>query len=641
MARKKRNDNKPARKINKQMVKRLMLVFVAILILICFLIGRLTYINYTSSDKYKKKVLSQQSYDSVTIPFQRGDIVDSKGTVLATSVAVYNVILDCYVLTSNKEYKEPTIEALLTCFSDVVTREQLLDYYENSSDKRYIVLAKKLPYEQIEAFEKKQKDEKVGSKIKGVWFEKEYQRTYPFASLANSVVGFISGGNVGTTGLEFYYNDTLNGVNGRKYGYLNSDNDFEKTVIEPKNGSTLVTSIDANLQSIVEGKIKEWNEAYANCARLGNGSNNTGVLVMNPNNGEVLAMADYPSFDLNHPRDLTSCFTQEEIDAMDDTTQGEKLNFLWQNFCVNSTVEPGSVQKPLTVACGLEVGAFNENNTFFCDGGEDYGQWIGCVNRSGHGMETVEKAIMDSCNDSLMQMSSMIGIDRFCEYQFNFGFGRKTGIDLPGEASTAPLVRTAEQMTAIDLATNSFGQNYNCTMVQMASAFSSLINGGTLYQPHVVRKVTDSDGNTMSTVDATVLRKTVAKSTSDTIRGYLKSTVSEGGAKYAKVDGYSMGGKTGTGETYPRKNDSYVVSFMGYVPAENPQILIYVVIDQPNWIKQDRSIFAQDLGREILKEALPYLNIYPDEEPTGANADRGVIAVGDDTSQKVTSNPQQ
>ena len=493
------------------------------------------YINYTSGEKYEKKVLSMQSYDSVTIPYQRGDIVDRNGTVLATSVAVYNVIMDCSVMTSEskvdgekvQKYLEPTIEALVDCFPEL-DKATLYQYAEERPDSKYIILLKKLPYDQIQPFVQMQeevddKGKKVNPNIKGVWFEKVYQRRYPFNSMASSVLGFVSAGDVGTIGLENYYNDVLNGINGRQYGYLNSESDFEKTVIAPQDGSTLVTTIDANIQSIVEKKILEFNAAYTNNHREGDGSLNTAVIVMNPNTGAILAMADYPNFDLNNPRDVSNLFTEEELETATSEDKMNALNQLWRNFCVSETYEPGSVQKPFTVAGGLETGALNTNLTFVCDGHETIsGSFIGCVALQGHGTETLEKSLMDSCNDALMQMATnYIGVKNFTEYQSNFGFGQKTGIDLPGEAYTASLIYTEDNMTTIDLATNAFGQNYNCTMIQMVSAFSSLVNGGYYYQPYLVSKVIGADGGTMSVTEPTVLKQTVSKGTSDLLRSYM------------------------------------------------------------------------------------------------------------------------
>lgn len=639
--RKRRKRRQPAKKFSRKMRAKLMTLFSVMLTAMCVLIGRLMYIEYTSGEKYEKKVLSLQSYDSKAIPYQRGDIVDSSGTVLATSVAVYNVILDCSVLTDKEEYLQPTLDALVSCFPEL-DRSKLEGYARDQADSQYIVLLKKLQYDEIQPFIELQdavdeKDKKVNPNIKGVWFETEYQRTYPYGTLASSVIGFTSSGDVGTSGLENYYDETLNGVNGREYGYLNSDNNFEKTVIPPQNGRTLTCSIDVNIQSIVEKTILEFNEAYRDNYADGPGSKNTAVIIMDPNSGRILAMADYPVFDSNDPRDLTASYSEEELEQMSEDEKLDILNRLWQNYCVTETYEPGSVQKPFTVACGLETGTVKKNETFMCDGGEQFDRWVNCVARSGHGTETVEGSLMDSCNDALMQMSYKIGAANFLEYQSIFGFGQRTGIDLPGEASAATLMFTLDNIKPIDLATNSFGQNYNCTMIQMASAFCSLINGGTYYQPQVVEKITDSSGNTIAANAPRPVKQTVSESTSALLKEYLLHVVSDGTGKTAKVDGYSMGGKTGTAQKLPRGNGKYLVSFMGYAPYENPQLVIYCIVDEPNVEDQPHSYFAQNIVREILEEVLPYMNIYPDEELTGKN--EGLDVTGENAQWNGNNKP--
>lgn len=635
-------------KLNRKMKKKLLLLFGIITCAFVGLVFRLMYIEYTSGDTYTKKVLSLQSYDSVKLPFQRGNIVDKNGTILATSVAVYNVILDCSVMTSKDEYVEPTINALTQCFSDL-DRNKLEDYAQNSKDNKYIVLKEKLSYDDIQPFVEMQdavddSGNKVNPNIKGVWFETEYQRKYPLSTLASATVGFVSDGNVGTVGLEKYYDSTLNGVDGREYGYLNSDNAIEKTVIPAENGKNLYCSIDANVQTIVENKIKEFADTYKNNARTGDGAEEIAVVMMNPNTGEIIAMADYPTFDLNDPRNLSS---YDQTDDMSDDGKMDLLNKLWQNYCVTATYEPGSVQKPFTVAAGLETGTLTTDMTFFCDGYEMFGnEKVRCVNRDGHGLETIEGALMDSCNDALMQMSYNIGAENFLDYQAVFGFGQKTGIDLPGEANTASLMYTLDNIKPVDLATNSFGQNYNCTMIQMVSAFSSLINGGNYYKPHVVTKITDDSGNTVENIEPTLLKKTVSQNTSDTLRNYLYNVVTNGTAKAAKVDGYSMGGKTGTAqmyddETHLRKKGAYLVSFMGFVPYGDPQLVIYTVINQPNVGDEAHSSYAQNITREILKEVLPYMNVYPDEEQTGINADFDITGNNPPIGNQTTGEPEQ
>lgn len=608
-----------------KMKKKLMVMFLMITVLLVALIGRIMFIEVKSGEKYEKIVLAQQEYDSTILPYQRGDIVDTKGSVLATSTDVYNVILDCKVLTSKEKYIKPTIEALTSCFKDL-KEEELYKLVEEKPKSQYNKLLKKLSYDEVQDFVELQNDTKNNPYIKGVWLEKEYIRSYPYGSLAASAIGYTTSGNVGIGGLEDYYNETLNGINGREYGYLNTDNNFEKTVKEAVNGQTLVTTLDVNIQSVVEAKMKEFNEALKNNAEEGDGCKNMGVIVMNPNNGEVLAMADYPDFDLNDPRDLSAYYTEEEIDAMSDEEQLDALNKIWENFCITHTFEPGSTIKPFTVATGLETGTLTGNETYVCDGVESVGgHQIHCVNRSGHGQITIEQSIMESCNDALMQMAFAIGKENILDYQKIFGFGQKTNIDLPGEARTDSLMYTLETMDDASLATNSFGQNFNVNMMQVASAFSSLVNGGEYYQPHMVKKITDQSGNLIEDIQGTLLKQTISEDASNQVKEYLYKTVSEGTGKTAKVPGYSMGGKTGTAEKYEtveedgvkktqRAKGKYLVSFIGYAPQENPQVVIYVVIDEPNVADQAHSSYAQNVTREILKEILPYMNIQQDEE---------------------------
>lgn len=647
----KRRGGKKIAKFSKKMQKKLVVLFVIIALLLLGLIVRLMYIEHTSGKKYEKKVLSQQKYDSTVIPYQRGNITDCKGTILATSVDVYNVILDCKVLNSDSADIDPTIDALITCFPQL-NETDLRNLITDKPKSQYNVLAKKLSYEEILAFEDMQAAEKEASdkksgdaekkgKINGVWFEKEYQREYPYGSLASAVVGFTTSGNLGMNGVENSYNSVLNGTNGREYGYLNSDSNFEKTVIDAQNGNDVTLTIDANIQKIVEDKIAAFEEEYRDAAREGAGSKHVGVIVMNPQNAEVLAMANYPNYDSSNPRDLSAYYTQEEIDAMDDDAELDALNQLWSNFCITYTYEPGSTVKPFTVACGLDTGTLDPNRTFICDGYETIsGHDIHCVNTNGHGLETVEDALKNSCNDALMQMSYDIGPENFSKYQQIFGFGTKTNIDLPGEARTDSLIYTEDQLSTINLATNSFGQNFNVTMIQVASAFCSIINGGNYYQPHVVKKITDENGNVIQEDNGTLLKKTVSSSTSELLKQYLYATVSDGTGKYAKVPGYSMGGKTGTAQKLPRGHGNYLVSFIGFAPVDNPQLLVYVVVDEPNAEEEFHSTFAQEIAKGIFEETLPYLNIYPDEDIVVTEETDPAEAPADGTTDVPDSAPE-
>lgn len=597
------------------MQKKLIVLFLLITVALTALIGRLMYIEYSQGEKYEKIVLSQQGYDSRIIPYQRGDIVDAKGTVLATSLDVYNVIFDCTVLSKQKkEIIDGTISAMTACFPELKA-EELYQKVKEEPENPYTILLRKLPYEQIQPFIEMQADSKSYPNINknAVWFEKEYIRNYPYGQTAASLIGFVSGGNVGTIGMENYYNNTLNGLNGREYGYLNSDNNYEKTIRGAKDGNTIVSTIDIHIQGIVEEKLAKFNQENTNGYLEGPGSKNIAAIVMNPQNGDVLAMAKYPTFDLNNPRDISAYYTEEELAGKNEEEQVEMLNDLWENFCISYTFEPGSTVKPITVACGLDTGTLNGSETYVCDGKEDFnGTPVNCVSRVGHGTETIEKSLMDSCNDALMQMSYSIGAENFMNYQEIFGFGQKTGIDLPGEEQGI----LYEKMTPIDLATNSFGQNYNCTMIQVAAAFSSLINGGQYYQPHVVKKILDPEGNTLETIKPVLLKETTSKETSEMIKEYLYKIVSEGTGSEAKVNGYSMGGKTGTAQKHPRAEKKYLVSFIGYLPQENPELVIYLIIDEPNFKEQAHSNYAQAVVKEILEELLPYMNLYPDEEMT-------------------------
>lgn len=620
--RSKKRKEKP-KKFTIRMKKKLVFLFLMIAVVLIVLIGRIMYIQHVKGATYEKIVLSQQAYDSETIPYRRGDILDAKGTILATSTDVYNLILDCKVLTSDvggkQPYLEPTLTALFSCYPELDEGE-IRALVADAPDSQYNVLLKKISYEQMEKYASLAADTKSNPNLKGVWFEKNYIRTYPYGALGSPVIGFTRSDNVGMVGLENYYDDVLSGTNGRRYGYLNSDNDLEKTVREAVDGDTIVTSIDANLQSIVENKIRAFCDTFENNYREGAAASNIGVLIMNPQNGEVMAMAQYPTFDLTDPWNLDSVYTKEEQEQMTEKEISNARDRLWTNYCISSTYEPGSTAKPFTVACGLETGTLSGNESFECDGLEKIsGYDIRCVNRNGHGTETVRTAIMDSCNDALMQMSYRIGAENFCNYQSIFGFGLRTNVDLPGEARTDSLLHHVDDMKTIDLATNSFGQNFNVTMIQMASAFSSLVNGGDFYQPHMVSKVLDENGNVIRMINPVRMKQTISEETSRQIKSYLYDTVSEGTGRYAKVAGYSMGGKTGTAQKSvggAKDEKNYLVSFIGYLPAEDPQLVIYAVVDEPNTHDQAHSTYAQNLVREILEEALPYLNIYQDEIPS-------------------------
>ena len=595
------------------MQKKLVLLFVAIILAFVFLIGRITYINAANGEDYTRIVLDQQQYDSRTIPFKRGDIVDRNGTKMATSERVYNVILDVKVMTSDEDSIEPTIQVLKDCFE--IDEDEVRDLIEESPSSRYNILKKGVDYETYKKFEAIDEDDENYPDVAGIWLEEDYVRTYPYNTLASDVIGFTVDGNVGSNGIEASYNNILNGTDGREYGYLDETSTVERTVKEAVNGDTVVSTIDLQVQSIVEKHILEFNGQHKNEASVGEGSKNTAVIVMNPQNGEILAEASYPNYDLNQPRDLTKYYTQETIDAMSDEEQLETLNSLWNNFCVSDTYEPGSTFKPFTIAAGLETGILTGDETYYCGGVLHVGDHdIHCSNRDGHGTQTLKQALENSCNVALMEIGEALGAEEFCRYQELFGFGEYTGIDLPGEGETSGLLYTPENMDAASLATNAFGQNFNVTMTQLAASFCSLINGGNYYEPHVVKQIQDENGNVTENIDPVLVKKTISEETSEVIKDYMLGVVQEGTGSSAAVEGYDIGGKTGTAEKLPRGNGKYLVSFIGYAPQENPEVVVYVVVDEPNVAAQASSSYATELASGIMSEIFPYLGITKSSE---------------------------
>ncbi len=642
--------------------QKLALVFALIVVALIGVDVRLAYINKTSGDKYTKKVLAQQDTNSTTLPYRRGDILDRNGTILATSEKVYNLILDPKVLLQNqdkedadKDCVEPTIQALVQYFG--LDESELRTTLSEKKDSSYVILQKQLTKDEISDFKAAQEDEKIGSRIKGVWFEDSYIRRYPYNSLACHVIGYTVTGNQGQTGIEEQYNSTLNGVDGRSYKYLNEDLEQTTSVQKAVDGNTVVSTIDVTLQEIVEKYIDKFIEDYTNKNTEGPAAKNIGVLMMNPQNGEILAMAGDVDFDLNNPQDLVGngYLTQEEVDAMSEEEQLDAKNQMWRNFCISDGYEPGSTVKPMTVAAALELGLVNDSTTFLCDGGQVIVQGqskIKCAKKTGHGIISLEGSLMFSCNDALMQMGAMIGYDNFLKYQQIFNFGLKTNIDLPGETNNASTVFTKDTMGPVELATSSFGQGFNTSMIQVAAAFSSVINGGYYYQPHVVKKILNADGGTVQTMNPVLVRQTISNKTSSLIRQYLYHTMygtadangNNPTGKKARVAGYTMGGKTGTAQKIPRSDRKYLVSFIGFAPADNPQVVCYVVVDEPNAdspTTQASSAFAQEIFKNIMKEAMPYLNIYataeiPEDMKDEVEAEQAAKAEAAETSEETT-----
>lgn len=626
------------RKLTKKMKLKLAGVFgIALLALVSLLVG-ITIINAKFGNKYTQQVLSQsqQQYTNKTLPFKRGSITDRNGTMLANSVKVYNLILDCKEVNGHETYKEPVKEALETVFGIEDSEIENLLENEETKDSQYQILKKEVTMEEKKSFEEANKvptDEeakkalgeeelKRRQNVKGIYFEDTYKRVYPLDSLACDVIGFTDAGNTATWGLEGYYNSTLNGSNGRKFGYLDENASLEQTIVEAVNGKNLTTTLDATIQTIVEKYITAFDRALS--AGPNNkkdakkkGAENIAVIVENPNNGEILAMASSGTYDLNNPRDLSGSYTEKEIEAMDDEQTKDALFNMWKNYCVSQNFEPGSTVKPIVVAGALESGAITENSRFLCDGGEEIGEdYVRCaVYPDNHGAESLGEVIQNSCNDGMMAIGRKMGAAKFLEYQQRFNFGTRTGIDLPNEETG--LLFTEDNMYEMELSTSAFGQGFNCTMIQEISAMAADINGGIYYQPHLVKEITDEDGKVVKSIQPNILKQPISEEVSADIREYMGMSVTDGTSKKSKVKGYSMGGKTGTAEKLNEKEKgNYLVSFIGFAPLDNPELLIYVVVDTPNVEEQASSSYPQFLAQAILSEVLPYMNIYMDEPTT-------------------------
>lgn len=591
-------------------------VFTAIVLAFVFLAGKAVALNLVKGEEYQKKVMSQMRSGSQIIHFKRGDILDTNDTVLATSERSYNVILDVAGLLETKtSYQNKkinaTVEALVKGFD--LDESDLREILQDESDSRYVILKKDVDYETGKDFQTKMDKSK---NIVSVTLEDSYTRTYPYGTMASDVIGFTSSGNSGTIGLEAYYNNELNGTDGKKTGYLSSGSSSENVVKSPTDGNSIVTTIDANLQAIVEKHILELNERLRDNYREGEGTKNTAVIMMDPNTGAILAEASYPNFDLNQPRDLSKYYTTEEQEAMTEEERLETLNALWRNFCVSDTFEPGSTMKPFTMAAGFETGKLTGDETYVCGGSYSYegvAKPVSCIATDGHGTETLKQVLENSCNVGMMHIADTLGAEDFCRYQHIFGFGEYTGIDLPGEGDTSNLLYTADNMQPIDLGTNAFGQNFNVSMTQLAAGFCSLINGGNYYEPYLVKEIRNAQGDVVETKTPVLARKTVSQETCEILKDYMLGVVEEGSGKSVQVEGYAIGGKTGTAEKLPRSQGKNLNSFIGYAPQENPEVMIYVVVDEPNLAQQAASYLATRLSADIMKEAFPYLNITKSE----------------------------
>lgn len=605
--RRRRRRGKPKR-FSRKMCITVFLVFCVCLFTFGVLLFKIYRINSKDGDRYRKEALSQQSYTNTVLNYQRGDVKDRNNTTLAVSVRKYDLVLEPRTLGKDEKKKQATIDAIAKTFgvaSSVV--EEVIQKKPNSMYE-HIDGLKELPAKKVDKFKKQIKKER----LEGVWFEEVYKRNYPLKTVGASIIGFMNSNNQGTYGVEEQYNSVLNGTTGREYGYFDSNMNLQRTIKEAKDGNSVVLTIDANVQKIIEDEIADFQ-------KNGTGAKTIAMMVMNPKNGEILAMASNSTFDLNDPQNLASMYSEQKIAAMTDKEKNENLLSMWSNFCVGSAYEPGSTFKPFTIAAALDENIISGKSTFQCNGVKKVAdREIHCSNRNGHGMLDLRHALMESCNAALMDIGLGLGRNKFSKYNKLYGFGQRTGVDLPGE--TSGLIHTKEELNPVELATSSFGQTQTVTMVQMLSGFSSLINGGNYYQPHLVKEIRNSNGDVVKTIDPVVVKRTTSEDTSSKLRSYLKSTVEEGTAAPAQVKGYSIGGKTGTAEKRPVSAKKYLVSFIGCEPAEDPEVAYYVIIDEPHVKDQAHSTYATEFSSKVMKRVLPFLGQYASLSQTKQDA---------------------
>ena len=561
--------------------KKVMIVFVAVFFIMMFLIGRLVYLMIFCSEYYGNKAenLHERERD---IKAARGKLLDANGTVLATNKSV------CTISVIHNQIEEP--EKVI----EMLVRE--LGIPEETARKR---VEKVSSIERVKTNVAKETGDAIRAYgLSGVKVDEDYKRYYPYGTLASKVLGFTGADNQGILGLEVKYDEYLQGTNGKILTLTDArgieiENAGESR-LEPVNGYDLCLSLDCNIQMYCEQAAKKV------CTKKS--ADSVSVIVMNPQNGELMAMVNYPEFDLNNPFTLAGD-TGEAVSAEE---KQNLLNKMWRNQCISDTYEPGSTFKIITAAAALEEGVVKLDDAFFCPGYkivED--RRIRCARTTGHGAETFETGIMNSCNPVFMELGERLGAENFAGYFKQFGLLSKTNIDLPGEAGT--IMHKTENIGPVELATISFGQSFQITPIQLVTTVSSIINGGTRVTPHFGVSVQDADGNTVKTFSYEMHENICTAETSETMRYLLEKVVSEGTGKNAKIEGFSIGGKTATSQTLPRSDHKYISSFLGFAPADNPQVLVLVVINNPQGVYYGGTI-AAPVAKEIFENILPYLD---------------------------------
>lgn len=566
--------------------KRLLLMLAVFVLSLIVLSIRVGYIMLFKAEEYQNMAYEQQTRDRLIAP-KRGSILDRNGNGIAVTESVSAVS----VIHSQIENEEETAKAL----SEILE----LDYEDVLEDVKENVALKRI---------KSKVDNETAAEIRelnlpGVMIDEDVERTYPYYTLAASVIGFVGKDNQGIIGLESKYEEYLKGEPGKIMTLTDSRgrrvSDAEERV-EPINGENLVTSIDVVIQQYAEQEIAAAVEAKN--AKSGV------IIVMNPQNGEIYAMANYPTFDLNEPFTIND----EELAAMWDTftaeEQNEYLNQMWRNKAINDTYEPGSTFKIVTASTGLEEGVITPESTFNCTGSMVVGgRTIKCWRYPRtHGTQTFAEGVRNSCNPVFMAVAERIGADTFYDYMIKFGFAEKTGIDLNGEA--VGILHKKEDIGPVELATMSFGQTFQITPIQLLRAAAAVVNGGKLITPHFAIKTVDDNGFTVNTFEWPEGERVISEETSATMREILESVVAEGTGNKAQVEGYRIGGKTATSQKLPRGSGKYIASFMAFAPADDPQVMALVLIDEPEGVYYGGTV-AGPVMRDLLTNILPYLNI--------------------------------
>ena len=564
--------------------KKIRIYAVTAIALLSLLIVRLVYIVIFQSEELYAAATDLHERERV-IKAARGRLISADGTVLATNETV------CTVSVIHSQITDP--EAVIDMLSEELSmsEEKVRSYVEKVSSMERV---------------KSNVSKEIGDRIReynydGVKVDEDSKRTYPYGMLASKVMGFTGSDNQGIVGLEVKYDDVLAGQNGQILTLTDASgvelSGAEETRIEPVAGNDLYLSLDYNIQSYcMQAAIKTYEAKQAK---------SVSIIVMNPNDGQILAMVNYPEYDLNDPYTLNY-----EVSGIDEEEKMELLNAMWRNGVINDTYEPGSTFKVITATAGLSTGVVSLSDSYSCGGSVTVGgRTIRCHKTTGHGAQTFAETLMNSCNPAFITWGLRVGVDNFLLYMDKLGLMEKTGVDLPGEAST--IMHKKENIKELELATMSFGQSFQITPLQLLRAISCIINGGTLVTPHFGVKTIDAEGN-ITMLEYETETDVISSEVSGTMRGLLKSVVHEGGGGKCYIEGYSIGGKTATSQKLPRSEQKYIASFVGFSPAENPQVIAMCIIDEPQGIYYGGTIAAPVI-KEVFENILPYLGIEKEE----------------------------